>query len=318
MLRRAQSRFRAAALQGLFEGLARVGNLHPHAAPARHGLEKLSDVSYGPDPVHRLDVYRPVARDGLLPALLYVHGGGFRILSKETHWLMALAFARQGYVVFSIDYRMVPHRFPAAIEDACRASIWLKKNAAAFGADPERMIVSGESAGGNLACGLTVASCYDRPEPYAKAVRNADVRFAASIPACGFLQVSRPERLISSYPGLTKWELDYIRHCSRGYLGRRLAPAAHNAMADPVRVIEEEAPARPLPPTFAYCGTRDPLVDDTRRLEIALNRRRADVTARYYPGGLHAFHALIWQDRAKQAWRDQLTWLIRQVPPTPL
>ena len=53
--------------------------------------------------------------------MLYVHGGGFRILSKDTHWIMGLAFARRGFLVFNIGYRLAPkHPFPAAIADAVR------------------------------------------------------------------------------------------------------------------------------------------------------------------------------------------------------
>src|SRR4051812_8733724 len=84
--------------QSFFEGLSRVGRMHPQARPARHDLEVLRDIPYRDTAMveHRLDVYRPRVRTGLLPVVLYVHGGSFRMLSKETHWIMALAFARQG------------------------------------------------------------------------------------------------------------------------------------------------------------------------------------------------------------------------------
>ena len=60
-----------------------------------------------------------------------MHGGAFQSLSKDTHWLMGLAFARRGYVVFSINYRLAPkHRFPAGLQDACTAARWVHENAA--------------------------------------------------------------------------------------------------------------------------------------------------------------------------------------------
>ena len=96
-------------------GLSRLATLHPKARPARYGVEVVKDVDYGGE---LLDVYRPkdVAKDASGDAIpvLYLHGGGFRILSKDTHWAMALAFAARRradgrrYVVFVPNYRLAP------------------------------------------------------------------------------------------------------------------------------------------------------------------------------------------------------------------
>jgi alpha/beta hydrolase fold len=59
------------------------------------------------------------------PIVFYVHGGAFRILSKDTHWVMALSFARRGFVVFNVSYRLAPkHRFPAPLEDVCHCCLF--------------------------------------------------------------------------------------------------------------------------------------------------------------------------------------------------
>ena len=160
--------------EGFFEGAARLGRLHPHARPEAHGISVTRDVPYDPaNPFRRLDVWQPAAaRAGsTAPALLYVHGGGFRILSKETHWIMALTFARQGFVVFNIDYRLAPkHPFPAALEDAAEAYAWVVDRAADFHADAARLVLAGESAGANLVAALTLAACVERPEAFARRV----------------------------------------------------------------------------------------------------------------------------------------------------
>src|SRR4051812_46304765 len=92
--------------EGFFRGMAGLGQLHPRARPARHGVEVIRDVPYlhSGSSDHHLDVYRTVGTSSgqRLPALLYVHGGGFRILSKDTHWVMGIALARARFVVFSI------------------------------------------------------------------------------------------------------------------------------------------------------------------------------------------------------------------------
>src|SRR5688500_6726244 len=158
---------------GALAALAKVGRRHPAAHPARHGVEVLPDLPYLPTghPMHRLDVYRPVHRPGPWPVVFYVHGGAFRLLSKDTHWLMGLTFARFGYLVVNISYRLAPrHPFPAALEDTCRAWCWLADEIVRLGGDPQRVAVAGESAGGNLITGLTLAATQRRPEPYARAV----------------------------------------------------------------------------------------------------------------------------------------------------
>src|SRR5262245_54160327 len=103
MIRRLRGKLDGLLLERAFHGLSWLGSLHPRARPERHGLEVLRDIPYRDTalPEHRLDVYRPIERKGPLPVVLYVHGGAFCILSKETHWIMALAFARRGFVVFN-------------------------------------------------------------------------------------------------------------------------------------------------------------------------------------------------------------------------
>src|SRR5215831_9671074 len=143
---RAESLRRRAGLLVLeagFRGLARLGKLHPRANPSRHGVEVLRDLPYLPTgaAAHKLDVYRPeTIGPRAQPVVLYIHGGGFRILSKETHWAMGLLFARRGFVVFNVNYRLAPAaRFPAAIEDVCAAYLWALENAERFGGDASRI-----------------------------------------------------------------------------------------------------------------------------------------------------------------------------------
>ena len=79
------------------------------------------------------------------------------MLSKDTHRVMALAYARRGYVVFTINYRLGPeHLFPAPLEDASpHALVWVREHCARFGGDPSRLAIAGESAGANLVTALT-------------------------------------------------------------------------------------------------------------------------------------------------------------------
>jgi acetyl esterase len=312
-------RRRAGALiiDNFFRGLASAGKLHPKARPSRHGVEVIPDVAYRSTgrSEHLLDVYRPIDASGPLPVVLYVHGGGFRILSKDTHWLMGLQFARSGYVVFNVNYRLAPeHPFPAALEDVCDALAWVSEHARAYGGDPERLVFAGESAGANLVTSLAIATSWERPEPYARLAWETGLRASAVVPACGMLQVTRPERLFAKRK-LSPFLQDRINEVSRAYVGAHEASGADVELADPLLILEQGAPPdRPLAPMFAPVGTKDPLLDDTRRLKRAMDELGTPCEVRYYEGEVHAFHAAIWRPNAQRCWTDTFTFLDRHVP----
>jgi acetyl esterase len=307
-------RLRIAATTAFFESFAGLTSLHPLANPARSGVTVERDVVYGPDPRHhRLDLYRPAGRPKPWPVVFYVHGGAFHLLSKRTHWLMGLVFARHGYLVVNIDYRLAPaHPFPAPLEDVCTAYRWLAARIERLGGDPDRVAIAGESAGGNLITALALATTQRRTEPFARGVFDTGLVPRAALPFCAILEVSRPERFAARRP-MPFWITAGIRDTARAYLhGHPVAPCAATELADPLCILESDRPTdRLLPPFFAPVGTRDPLLDDTRRLAAALARRDVPCEAQYYRGGIHAFHALIWDPVARRCWRDALAFLDR-------
>jgi acetyl esterase len=321
---RAEARRHLGALvvDGFFNAASRMGRLHPQSKPARHAVEHVRDIAYQESgrKEHLLDVYKPVHatkhhyEGPPWPIVFYVHGGGFRILSKDTHWIMGLGFARRGFVVFNVSYRLAPkHRYPAAIEDVCHAFAWVMKHASEWGGDTSRVVLAGESAGANLVTSLAVALAYERPEPWAKEAFATGVVPKAVVPACGVFQVSDMERLRRRKPRMSSFIADRLAEVEHAYLGR--APyAASLDLADPLLVFERgETPARPIPPFFLPVGTRDPLLPDTRRLGEALRKMNVVAEDVYYPGELHAFHALVMRDVARRCWNDTFSFLDRYV-----
>ena len=306
------------ATEAFFNYASKVGQLHPRARPDRHGVEVLRDIRYlsGDHPDHHLDVYRPKQVEGPLPIVLYIHGGGFQILSKDTHWLMGLAFARQGYLLFNVGYRLAPrHRFPAAIQDVCAAFEWVVAHAASYGGDLSRLVVAGESAGANLAMSLTLATTYQREESFARAAYEIGVVPAAVLPACGIFQVSDVERFRRRRPDFPRYLQTQLESVERSYLGED--PTDHGELLDFADVLpwleRGRAPDRLLPPILLTVGTKDPLLPDTRRLSGALGVLGGEAEARYYRGEPHAFHAFVFRKNARLCWQDQFAFLARHV-----
>lgn len=98
-----------------------------------------------------MDIVRPRNASAAVPAVLLVHGGGFRRGHRNSYLPLAIKLAERGYVAATASYRLAPrHQFPAAVEDVKAAVRFLRANAQKYGIDPTRMGASGGSAGGHL------------------------------------------------------------------------------------------------------------------------------------------------------------------------
>jgi len=264
---------------------------------------------------HQLDVYIPQGLRGPLPVVLYVHGGVFMWCSKETHFFVGHAYANAGFVVFNLNYRLAPrHRYPAALEDVAEALRWVHDNAARFGGDASRLVLAGESAGANLVSSLAVACTSNRPEPWARALFEGGVSPRVVVAACGILHVSQASRL-GAKPRLGPLVRSVLKQLPDVYVDLRgpWAPGELDLL-DPLRLFESDYHfARPLPGFFLPVGSRDPLVDDTRRMAAALSARGVPHEVRYYSGELHAFHFMFWREAARRCWAETFRFIDHQM-----
>lgn len=312
----------ATAVDRAAHTLARVRYAMPDARPERHHVFLERNVPYGTSRAHhRLDVYVPLpsapalradARGSRpLPIVMYVHGGGFATLSKDTHRVMALAFARRGYLVFNVDYRLgIRHPYPEPLEDVSNALLWVHANADRFGGDRTRIAIAGESAGGNLVTALAVMHAKRYEEPFARRVHDANIGLRAVVATYPYLDL---RDRYAAHPRLAGWYKAGLFIAASSYLGHRIFADDHDLLASPLRAIESWSGAgapmgrfeaeRPMPPFFIACGSRDPLLQQCQRLKHALDRLGSPAELFIAAGEIHAFDAMVWRAPARAKWK---------------
>jgi acetyl esterase/lipase len=133
------------------------GRISASQTPAQQpeGVIVDRDVQYGEAGGQKLllDVYTPQASGANRPVILFVHGGGWAAGDKLGFGGLASLFAKEGYVCFSANYRLVTeqgNRYPAQLDDVQRAVRWIRSKASKYGLNPRRIGAVGDSAGGHL------------------------------------------------------------------------------------------------------------------------------------------------------------------------
>jgi acetyl esterase/lipase len=105
-------------------------------------------VSYGEGPRHKLDIYTPLAAEGLSPVVVFFYGGNWTSGERAEYAFVGRALASRGIVAVIADYRLYPEvRYPDFLDDAAQAVAWAIKEVARYGGDPKRLFVMGHSAG---------------------------------------------------------------------------------------------------------------------------------------------------------------------------
>jgi acetyl esterase/lipase len=256
---------------------------HPPTLPDGASVQR--DIAYVSDghARQRLDLYLPAGSFARpLPLIVWVHGGAFRMGSKEgdPDNPLPLAYLSRGFAVASINYRLSQHAiWPAQIEDCKSALRWLRAHAAAHGIDPARIAAWGPSAGGHLAAMLGTAGHVRAFDTGPHAALNSSVSCVVDYYGpTDFLQMDAqrpPDGMLHDTPDSPESEL----------IG---GPIQDNkdatARANPVRYVTPAAP-----PFLIVHGDADPLVPHGQSvlLRDALAAAGADVTLYTVRGGGH-------------------------------
>jgi acetyl esterase/lipase len=255
---RAWARREAAAATGRPIPVGAVTDLTIGSLPARH--------------------YAPVAPDSR-PLLVYLHGGGFVIGDLDTHDQACRLLCRYaGIHVLAVDYRLAPeHPFPAAVEDGRTALRWAMENAGTLGADPARVAIGGDSAGGNLAAVVTQCAVEDgEPLPVLQLLLYPAVDRTSPYPSLS---------LFGKGFFLTAAEIDWF---DRHYVGASQSPPG-DPRRNPLRwpALSGRVPALVVTAGF------DPLRDEGEAYAAALAAAGAPVTLRRKESMVHGFANMI-------------------------
>ena len=261
-------------LPELRQQLRTMVTLMDEPAPA---LPRVEDVRI-PGPAGEIParVYAPSV-GAALPVVAYFHGGGWVQGDLETHHGLCARLAKHGGVlVVAVDYRLAPeHKFPAAVEDCLAAYRWLRVHGRDVGADPGRVAVAGDSAGGNLSAVVSqLAAGGGTPVPTCQVLIYPAVDFST--------ETDSHRELVDGHV----IPRDRIMWYGEQYL-RSDADKA-DLRASPLRAPSLAG----QPPALIVTAGFDPLRDEGRAYGDRLREAGVDVVYREYPGQIHAFVSL--------------------------
>jgi acetyl esterase/lipase len=267
------------------------------------GYVRTRDVSYGPLPRQKLDVYRPTrpvpaappgtggrssARAGAR-VVVFFHGGAWRAGDKDDYRFVGQALASRGFVVVLPNYRLYPlASFPAFVEDAALAVRWARDNAAQFGGDPDHLYLMGHSAGAHIGALLTLDGRYLQ----AVGLDRSALRGTAAL--------SGP------------YDFDPAPD-DRALFGMKQTDAAPPVRIEPIRFVDGREP-----PMLLIHGLKDKVVgpEQAERLAERIRAAGGEVRLIEYPDRAHVgvVLALAWPFRWLAPVLDDCTAFFRSVP----
>ncbi|WP_343521711.1 alpha/beta hydrolase [Pedobacter sp.] len=241
-----------------------------------------------------LRIYTPKDGNGPYPLIVYYHGGGFVIANLDVYNASAQALAEQvGAIVVSVAYRLAPeNKFPTAHNDAFTAYEWAVKNAVELKADPAKIAVVGESAGGNLAANVSIMA------------RNKHIMLPVhEVLIYPIAQADTNTQSYQRYENAKPLNKPMMGWFTEQYLNTMIE-------AQDPKISLVNANLKGLPPTTIITAEIDPLHDDGIMLADKLKAAGVKVNTKNYEGVTHEFFGmalLVPEAKAAQAYAaDQL------------
>lgn len=240
----------------------------------------------------RLRIHRPAGGRAPAPALVYLHGGGFTLFSIDTHdRLMREYAAAGGFAVIGVDYPLSPeHKYPVALDRIEALMRWLAAHGDAWGIDPARLAIGGDSAGANLSF-ATALRLRDRGESdVVRAILSNYGYFTPDVSDRAEARFGGPGSIMDR----AEAESYYINYLTDWECERRdpFACPAHADLAG-------------LPPVLLVIPECDLLAEQSLAMEARLEAAGNRTVTKIYPGATHSFLEAISVARvARDAIRD--------------
>ncbi len=225
-------------------------------------------------------IYRPEKQAGLLPTLLWIHGGGYMLGEIDQEDFTAKQFTLAGEcVVVSVEYRLAPENpYPAPLEDCYAALKWLSTHAGELRVDRSRIAIGGASAGGGLAAGLAILA-RDR----------AEVKIIFQLLVYPMINDCSIAPASDTLPDSLFWTRENNLIGWRSYLGCEPGRDDISCYAAPYRATTLEG----LPPAYITVGDLDLFAQEDIEYSRRLIEAGVPTELHVYPGGCHAFDMLV-------------------------
>ena len=240
-------------------------------------IERFDDISYGSHPTwNLLDVYRPKKEIGNhLPVIAIVHGGAWVYGDKDVYQFYAMSLAERGFSVVNFSYRLAPEfKYPAALEDICKAFEWIYENADKYGFDTNNLFAVGDSAGAHL---LTTFSNLYTNKAFEDSIKNMYPEANFSLPNgfklnavalnCGMYAFNR---LIAIYnhaiakdlleKGGTSKELNFInaaKHITSNFPAAFVMTCPGDFLRSQARPLTKIFDKKNVPYVYKYYGSKE-------------------------------------------------------------
>lgn len=218
-------------------------------------------------------IYRPSNKQNL-PLIVFYHGGGFVLRNIDSHDAGCRRLARDNQaIVVSVGYRMAPeYKFPIPYQDCYDATVWASEHAAEIGGDASRLVVAGDSAGGNLA---TVVAQIALEE------NGPDICYQVLIYPTVDARMNHPsiDKFAEGYlltKPLMQWFLNHYKSKEEDIYNPRMSPLLYEDLSK-------------MPPTFIGTAEYDPLKDEAVAYAQRLKQAGVEVQYTDYKGLIHAF-----------------------------
>jgi acetyl esterase len=260
-------------------------------------IRKIEDkVMFGRSGPIKVRLFSPKDEDHL-PVIIYFHGGGWVYGSVEESETICRRLANEtGSIVAAVEYRLSPeHKFPIPLEDCYDATQWIAENAPTFLGDPGKMILCGESAGGNLAAAVALMTLKTKQFAIAGQLLLYPV-LTSDLEKKHY--DNSPDKSLISYENMHFFWKMYLPSPEEG----------ENPFASPLKSENFAG----LPSSFIVTAEHDALKHEGAQYEEALQRAGVRVEAKNYLGVIHGFLDLPLADVIKkEAFGDIASWVSR-------